>query len=70
MTKLEQAAKECADTMRCNCDLDTWEPERVPYTGHTHVCRIHQAAVAKVKADAAAERLAEAWNPPFRYNGD
>ncbi len=26
--------------MRCNCDLDNWEPERS--TGHSHVCRIHK----------------------------
>ena len=30
--------------MRCNCDLDNWEPERS--TGHSHVCRIHKAAIA------------------------
>lgn len=35
---------EFAKTMRCNCDLDAWEPE--PSTGHSHVCRIHQAAIA------------------------
>ncbi len=34
--------------MRCNCDLDNWEPERS--TGHSRVCRIHYAAIA---ADAA-----------------
>lgn len=28
--------------MRCNCDLDNWEPERS--TGHSHVCRIHKTA--------------------------
>lgn len=30
-------------SMRCNCDLDNWEPER--NTGHSHVCRIHKAAI-------------------------
>ena len=30
--------------MRCNCDLDNWEPERS--TGHSHVCRIHMNAMA------------------------
>ena len=30
--------------MGCNCDLDTWEPERS--TGHSHVCRIHKRAMA------------------------
>lgn len=34
-----------ADGMRCNCDLDNWEPERT--TGHSHVCRIHKAAREK-----------------------
>lgn len=26
--------------MRCNCDLDNWQPE--PLTGHSWVCRIHK----------------------------
>ena len=41
--------------MRCNCDLDSWEPERA--TGHSHVCRIHRAAVlanAALVADVSA----------------
>lgn len=32
-------------TMQCNCDLDNWEPERT--SGHSHVCRIHKAAIAR-----------------------
>jgi hypothetical protein len=28
--------------MRCNCDLDNWEP--LKSTGHSHVCRIHKTA--------------------------
>lgn len=32
-------------TMRCNCDLDTWEPEE--FTGHSWVCRIHKMAIEK-----------------------
>lgn len=28
--------------MKCNCDLDNWEPEAS--TGHSWVCRIHKAA--------------------------
>lgn len=36
-------ATELAKTMRCNCDLDNWEPERS--TGHSRVCRIHKAAI-------------------------
>lgn len=31
--------------MRCNCDLDNWEPERD--TGHSWVCRIHKEAKAR-----------------------
>ncbi|MEK0370971.1 MAG: hypothetical protein QQN55_07445 [Nitrosopumilus sp.] len=30
--------------MKCNCDLDNWEP--VPNTGHSHVCRIHKKSIA------------------------
>lgn len=33
--------------MQCNCDLDNWEPERS--TGHSHVCRIHNRALAKYR---------------------
>lgn len=33
-----------ADGMRCNCDLDNWEPERT--TDHSRVCRIHKMAMA------------------------
>ena len=32
-----------ANGMRCNCDLDNWEPE--VSTGHSWVCRIHKAAL-------------------------
>jgi hypothetical protein len=28
--------------MRCNCDLDNWEP--LKSTGHSHVCLIHITA--------------------------
>jgi len=35
--------RECERGMRCNCDLDNWEPER--NTGHSCVCRIHKSAV-------------------------
>ena len=33
------AANLKASGMRCNCDLDNWEPEQS--TGHSQVCRIH-----------------------------
>lgn len=38
-----QKAKELRKTMKCNCDLDRWQPEES--TGHSHVCRIHKAAI-------------------------
>jgi hypothetical protein len=41
-------ADELAKEMRCNCDLDNWIPERS--TGHSWVCRIHKAAIAKYKS--------------------
>ena len=31
--------------MRCNCDLDNWQPETT--TGHSWVCRIHKSAIAE-----------------------
>jgi hypothetical protein len=41
---LREIAKQLrADGMRCNCDLDNWEPERS--TGHSWVCRIHKKAI-------------------------
>lgn len=41
--RLRAYVKEFAKTMQCNCDLDAWEPDK--RTGHSHVCRIHQAAI-------------------------
>jgi hypothetical protein len=38
-----EIAKSLEKTMRCNCDLDNWEPEKT--TGHSWVCRIHIAAM-------------------------
>ncbi len=40
---MKEVAKELSTTMRCNCDLDNWEPEAS--TGHSWVCRIHKAAI-------------------------
>lgn len=42
-----EIAKELSKTMQCNCDLDNWQPE--PRTGHSHVCGIHKAAIAKAE---------------------
>jgi hypothetical protein len=41
---LQDAARRLQEDgkMRCNCDLDNWEPERS--TGHSCVCRIHKMA--------------------------
>ena len=42
---LREIAQELRDDgMRCNCDLDNWQPE--PSTGHSWVCRIHKKAKA------------------------
>ena len=48
MSKDKRELKEIAQSlrdegMRCNCDLDNWEPEKS--TGHSHVCRIHKRAM-------------------------
>lgn len=44
-TLREHVADLEAEGMRCNCDLDCWEPERT--TGHSWVCRIHKAALMR-----------------------
>lgn len=44
------------DGMRCNCNLDYWEPEVL--TGHNLACRIH-AATIKGLSDAALKALAK-----------
>lgn len=42
MTVKDIAAKLKSVGMRCNCDLDNWEPEII--SGHSYFCRIHKAA--------------------------
>jgi hypothetical protein len=44
-TAMDHAADLKSEGMQCNCDLDRWEPE--PLTGHSHVCRIHKAAIER-----------------------
>ncbi len=44
---LKQMAAEESIKMQCNCDLDNWEPELT--TGHSHVCRIHKAVLARLE---------------------
>ncbi len=39
---LRDIAQALEGEMRCNCDLDNWQPERS--TGHSIVCRIHKKA--------------------------
>ena len=43
--RLRAKVQELSKIMRCNCDLDNWEPE--PSTGHSWVCRIHKAATGQ-----------------------
>ena len=33
--------------VKCNCDLDNWQPEES--TGHSWVCRIHKYAIERYK---------------------
>lgn len=47
MTAREHA-EAFAKSMRCNCDLDNWQP--TPETGHSPVCRIHTTAMAAMNA--------------------
>ncbi len=42
---LKPIADKKALEMRCNCDLDNWQPDT--RTGHSWVCRIHKAAIAE-----------------------
>lgn len=46
---LKDYARELAQTLSCNCDLDNWEPER--NTRHSEVCRIHIRAVQWHRAE-------------------
>ena len=45
--KLKEIVAELEKKLRCNCDLDRWEPER--NTGHSWVCRIHKEAEKKMR---------------------
>lgn len=52
----KQSARDIATTLkaegiRCNCDLDKWQPE--PSTGHSCVCRIHKTATERFRFPAA-----------------
>lgn len=39
----KEVAAVCEKVMKCNCDLDKWQPECT--TGHSWVCRIHEKVV-------------------------
>lgn len=58
----EQSTKSARDfavqfrqEMRCNCDLDNWEPEES--TGHSWVCRIHRRAIGHFNAQFNGGRV-------------
>ena len=47
-TSAREVAKNLkAEGMKCNCDLDSWQPELL--TGHSWVCRIHKAVIVKIR---------------------
>ena len=46
-SSLQAKVKDLESRMRCNCDLDRWEPEAT--TKHSKVCRIHRTAIEAVK---------------------
>ena len=48
--EIKEIASALETQMQCNCDLDSWEPERS--TGHSYVCRIHNAAKEEMQARA------------------
>lgn len=47
----KELAQICEKSMRCNCDLDNWQPERD--TGHSWVCRIHKRVKSIRRGDSA-----------------
>lgn len=48
-------AKQFRKDMRCNCDLDNWEPEES--TGHSWVCCIHRRAMGHFNAQFNGGRI-------------
>jgi hypothetical protein len=53
-TTREIAQELKAGGIRCNCDLDNWQPEQT--TGHTCVCRIHKAAMERKNYPSARQQ--------------
>jgi len=58
--ELRQIVKEISPEMRCNCDLDNWQP--TVETGHSTVCRIHRKAMQIYYSRHGI-------NPPFEDRG-
>jgi hypothetical protein len=54
---LKSLVAEIEVEMKCNCDLDNWEPERA--TGHSVVCRIHREAIMRWARGETVEGLGE-----------
>jgi hypothetical protein len=46
-TLKEIVEKIISEGVRCNCDLDNWEPTKA--TGHSCVCRINRMAKERYK---------------------
>lgn len=71
MQSLKEKAAELSATMRCNCDLDNWQPEAS--TGHSCVCRIHRAALGLSEMRdrrSAKERAYDAYVTTPRFARD
>ena len=62
MNLKEIAEKLKAEGMRCNCDLDNWQPEKT--TGHSCVCRIHKKAqwIRGQQVVHMATKTVQEWN--------
>lgn len=67
--KLRAHVKHLAKSMRCNCNLDKWEPERS--TGHSFACRIHKATMAAQRGGTLMTTAADRPVPgPAIHGGD
>lgn len=52
--RLREIVQELEESgLRCNCDLDKWEPDT--RTGHSFVCRIHNRAMEAWKKEQEAK---------------
>jgi len=55
MSSLRDIAMGLEGTMKCTCDLDRWQPEKL--TGHSWVCDIHKAAMKQVSVEQLISEL-------------